>query len=45
METIILLDGTTTKGIVDVQDFNGSYWYGYYQGKLVSYHNNCWMKR
>ena len=45
METIILLDGRTIKGTVTNESFNGLYWQAYYQDKLVSYHNNCWMER
>lgn len=45
METIILADGTTIKGMVEDQGHNGLYWCGYYKGRFVTYHNNCWMER
>lgn len=49
METIILSDGRTTKGVVEEQGFNGLYWCGYYTDvnntkHFVEYHGNCWME-
>ena len=49
METIILRNGRTIKGIVKEQGFNGLFWCGQYIDKddvkhFVTFHNNCWME-
>ena len=49
METIILHDGTTVKGIVEEQGFNGLFWCGQYWDRYgrqhhVTYHGNTWME-
>lgn len=50
MEQILLNTGTTVKGVVEEQGFDGVFWRGNYKdaegvNHFVTWHNNMWMER